>query len=115
MVYKDAPRDINARTKEGIRMRLPGKLNLALLLCAFGAINWSLVGSNSRLVRLQAQGTPTTAKGAQPVPALNGVPVFEPDTKWPVLPSDWSWGQVIGIFADSNGHVWTSSRSRISE
>jgi DNA-binding beta-propeller fold protein YncE len=52
---------------------------------------------------------------AQPVPALDGVPVFEPDPKWPVLPPDWSWGQVIGIFADSQGHVWTSSRSRITE
>jgi DNA-binding beta-propeller fold protein YncE len=54
--------------------------------------------------------------GAQPPrAALNGVPVFEADPKWPVLPPDWTWGQVIGIFADSRGHVWTSSRSRISE
>ena len=53
----------------------------------------------------------TTQAGA----ALNGVPVFEADPKWPVLPADWTWGQVIGIFADSRGHVWTSSRSRISE
>jgi NHL repeat-containing protein len=51
----------------------------------------------------------------RPVAALNGVPVFEADPKWPVLPADWTWGQVIGIFADSQGHVWTSSRSRISE
>ena len=43
------------------------------------------------------------------------MPVFEADPKWPVLPPDWTWGQVIGIFADSRGHVWTSSRSRISE
>ena len=48
-------------------------------------------------------------------PPLNGVPVFEPDPTWPQLPPDWSWGQVIGIFADARGHVWTSSRSRISE
>ena len=48
-------------------------------------------------------------------PALNGVPVFQADPKWPVVPADWTWGQVIGIFADSRGHVWTSSRSRISE
>jgi DNA-binding beta-propeller fold protein YncE len=52
---------------------------------------------------------------AKPASALNGVPVFEADPKWPLLPSDWSWGQVIGIFADARGHVWTSSRSRISE
>jgi sugar lactone lactonase YvrE len=48
-------------------------------------------------------------------PALNGVPVFQVDPKWPILPADWTWGQVIGIFADAQGHVWTSSRSRISE
>ena len=34
---------------------------------------------------------------------------------WPTLPADFIWGQVIGIFADSKGHVWTSSRGRISE
>ena len=49
------------------------------------------------------------------VPALAGVPTFEPDPDWPVLPKDFTFGQVIGIFADSRGHVWTSSRSRISE
>jgi DNA-binding beta-propeller fold protein YncE len=58
----------------------------------------------------KAQGTPP-----QPVPALSGVPVFQADPKWPILPQDWSWGQVIGIFADSRGHVWTSNRSRITE
>jgi DNA-binding beta-propeller fold protein YncE len=47
--------------------------------------------------------------------ALKGVPAFKADPNWPVLPPDWNWGQVIGIFADSRGHVWTSSRSRISE
>jgi DNA-binding beta-propeller fold protein YncE len=47
--------------------------------------------------------------------ALDGVPVFRADPKWPALPPDFTWGQVIGIFADSRGHVWTSSRSRISE
>jgi DNA-binding beta-propeller fold protein YncE len=50
-----------------------------------------------------------------PAAALAGVPIFAADPKWPVLPSDFTWGQVIGIFADSRGHVWTSSRSRISE
>jgi DNA-binding beta-propeller fold protein YncE len=55
------------------------------------------------------------SRETQAVPTLTGVPIFEADPKWPVLPPDWSWGQVIGIFADSRGHVWTSSRSRISE
>jgi DNA-binding beta-propeller fold protein YncE len=56
--------------------------------------------------------------GAQQRPAappLTGVPAFKADPNWPVLPADWTWGQVIGIFADARGHVWTSSRSRISE
>jgi DNA-binding beta-propeller fold protein YncE len=47
--------------------------------------------------------------------ALSGVPTFQVDAGWPKLPADWTWGQVIGIFADSMGHVWTSSRNRISE
>jgi DNA-binding beta-propeller fold protein YncE len=61
-------------------------------------------------------GALLAADGAQaPVPALAGVPVFTVDPAWPMLPADWTWGQVIGIFADSRGHVWMSSRSRISE
>jgi DNA-binding beta-propeller fold protein YncE len=54
----------------------------------------------------------TRAGQAAPLP---GVPQFRPEPNWPVLPADWTWGQVIGIYADSRGHVWTSSRSRISE
>ena len=57
---------------------------------------------------------PNPPVSAQPA-ALAGVPIFEADPKWPVLPADFTWGQVIGIFADGKGHVWTSSRSRISE
>ncbi len=51
----------------------------------------------------------------KPVAALNGVPTFKADPKWPALPADWQWGQVLGIFADSRGHVWLSNRSVISE
>ncbi|MBM3780511.1 MAG: hypothetical protein FJW29_02380 [Acidobacteria bacterium] len=46
---------------------------------------------------------------------LAGRPTFAADTAWPVAPEGWKWGQVIGIFADARGHVWTSSSSRISE
>ena len=42
-------------------------------------------------------------------------PTFQADPNWPVLPDDFEWGQVIGIAADSRGHVWTSSRSQIAE
>ena len=58
----------------------------------------------------RAQGAATS-----PVAPLTGTPAFQVDPAWPVLPADWTWGQVIGIFADARGHVWTSSRSRISE
>ena len=51
----------------------------------------------------------------QPAAPLKGVPQFTADPKWPVLPDGFTWGQVIGIFADSKGHVWTSSRGRIAE
>ena len=55
------------------------------------------------------------APAGRAAPALNGTPIFEVDPNWPTTPPDWTWGQVIGIFADSRGHVWTSNRSRISE
>ncbi len=63
-------------------------------------------------------GASMLAAGEQsrpPAAPLTGVPQFEADASWPKLPADWSWGQVIGIFADTQGHVWTSSRSRIAE
>jgi DNA-binding beta-propeller fold protein YncE len=66
--------------------------------------------SAAALIVAEAQTKPP-----QPIKALDGVPVFEADPKWPVLPADWKWGQVIGIFADAQGHVWTSSSSRITE
>ena len=67
------------------------------------------------LAALTSSGVTAQGTAPQPVPALNGVPVFQADPKWPILPQDWTWGQVIGIFADSRGHVWTSNRSRITE
>jgi hypothetical protein len=58
---------------------------------------------------------PISFSAQQSAPVLKGVPQFAADPKWPLLPADFTWGQVIGIFADSKGHVWTSSRGRISE
>jgi DNA-binding beta-propeller fold protein YncE len=72
-------------------------------------MGWMLVACTVTAV-VHAQSTPAPA-GA----ALDGIPIFTADPKWPILPADWTWGQVIGIFADARGHVWTSSRSRISE
>ena len=51
----------------------------------------------------------TTAGQAPPVPQ------FKPEPDFFKPPADFKWGQVIGIFADSRGHVWTSSSGRISE
>jgi DNA-binding beta-propeller fold protein YncE len=42
-------------------------------------------------------------------------PSFRPDPAFFKLPADFKWGQVIGIFADSRRHVWTSSSGRIAE
>ena len=50
------------------------------------------------------------ASGGQTPP-----PSFKADPDWFKLPADFKWGQVIGIFADSKGHVWTSSQGRIAE
>ena len=47
--------------------------------------------------------------------AAAGVPTFQADPNWPLLPADFEWGLVIGIVADSRGHVWTSSSSEIAE
>jgi len=60
-------------------------------------------------------GAAAQTSAGQTAAALGGVPVFKTDPTWPTLPADFTWGQVIGIFADSRGHVWTSNRSRISE
>jgi DNA-binding beta-propeller fold protein YncE len=59
--------------------------------------------------------SPVPFTGSEQMAPLKGVPQFAVDPKWPVLPDGFTWGQVIGIFADSKGHVWTSSRGRISE
>lgn len=52
---------------------------------------------------------------AREAPDVVMVPAFEPDAAWPTLPADFQWGQVIGIYADSRGSVWTSARSMIQE
>ena len=55
---------------------------------------------------------PEATEGPQ---APLAVPTFQGDASWPILPAGFEWGQVIGIAADSRGHVWTSSRSVIAE
>jgi DNA-binding beta-propeller fold protein YncE len=60
------------------------------------------------------QGADNASQAGDDV-VLDGVPTFETDPNWPILPDSFRWGQVIGINADADGHVWTSSSSRISE
>ncbi len=67
------------------------------------------------LLGLAAPGVLGQTPGPAPAPPLSGVPQFAADPSWPVLPPEWRWGQVIGIFADRRGHVWTSTGGRISE
>jgi len=43
------------------------------------------------------------------------VPVFEPDTAWPDLPSDWVVSSGLGLFVDANDHVWVSHRAELIE
>lgn len=74
-----------------------------------------MVGVAAGLV-LAGTGLPARTAGASQAAAPpSGIPRFEVDPSWPKLPADFTWGQVIGIFADAKGHVWTSSRSRIAE
>lgn len=86
-------------------MRLLKKVKLALFTLVLASMALSSLG----------RGVPFQAKTTQSGATLSGIPVFEADPTWPAPPADWTWGQVIGIFADARGHVWTSSRSRISE
>jgi DNA-binding beta-propeller fold protein YncE len=78
-------------------------------------LNRLTVGAGAVFVAAALTSGTQARQAVKPVPALAGVPQFQADPKWPVLPPDWKWGQVIGIFADSRGHVWTSSSSRIAE
>jgi hypothetical protein len=49
---------------------------------------------------------PAAAQGNAP----GRVPIFEVDPKWPEIPPQYAMGQVGGIHADSQNHVWISSR-----
>ena len=43
--------------------------------------------------------------------AQGGVPKFEPDPYWPkVLPHNWIFGQVSGVYVDSHDHIWVIHR-----
>jgi DNA-binding beta-propeller fold protein YncE len=50
-----------------------------------------------------------------PAVVLDGVPTFEGVPNWPTVPAGFNWGQVIGIYAEENGHVWTSGASTVAE
>jgi len=48
-------------------------------------------------------------------PETQLIPVFEPDTSWPDLPSDWVVSSGLGLFVDANDHVWVSHRAELIE
>ena len=52
-----------------------------------------------------ASGPFVGAQAVKPAPPLSGIPRFEPDPKWPVLPPDWTWGQVIGMPKHTNDRL----------
>jgi DNA-binding beta-propeller fold protein YncE len=97
----------------GFRYARPAESQEALMIRRAQTIiaGTAILIVTSVLIARPGAQSPAAGKTA----ALNGIPMFEADPNWPVLPSGFTWGQVIGIFADSRGHVWTSSRSRISE
>ena len=74
------------------------------------------------LVLLAVLGScaPAVDSGEAPDPevaadVVDGVPVFEVDPSWPPLPDDWTWGQVLGINADAQDHVWLTTGGRVAE
>jgi hypothetical protein len=68
---------------------LPAALALTLLLPAAGAAQ----GANAR----PAPGSPTA----------ENLPIYEVDPTWrPILPNDWILGDIRGLFADDDDHLW---------
>ncbi len=52
-----------------------------------------------------AQGA--NAKPAPGSPTADRLPIYEIDPTWPpTLPNDWIWGDIRGIFADDEDHLW---------
>lgn len=74
-----------------------------------GVKMWRGVGFLAAIVALAVIYTggqePTAAQTAQ-----TRLPLFEVDPNWPDVPADLAMGQVGGIDADAQDHVWVSSR-----
>ena len=46
----------------------------------------------------------------------NGVPSFESDMGWPAsMPEGFEWGQVLGVNADAQDHVWVTTGGQVAE
>jgi DNA-binding beta-propeller fold protein YncE len=58
------------------------------------------------------EGTP--AAGSSPGED-DRVPVFAVDPRWPVVPADWQWDEVIGIAADGQDSIWLTTMARVAE
>jgi DNA-binding beta-propeller fold protein YncE len=52
-----------------------------------------------------AQGA--NAEAAPGSPTADNLPIYELDPTWPpTLPNDWIWGDIRGLFADDEDHLW---------
>lgn len=73
-----------------------------------------MTASHLLAVLLAALVLPATAAGqganARPAagsPTADRLPVYEIDPTWrPVLPNDWIWGDIRGLFVDDRDHLW---------
>ena len=72
------------------------------------------VASLSRAVSVLIAAAALIGTTALPRVAHAGdIPTFAVDPSWPKpLPNNWIIGQVGGITADSNGHIWVFHRPR---
>jgi DNA-binding beta-propeller fold protein YncE len=73
-----------------------------LFACGFGLA----------LACLNACSAPPAADVTAPTTEM---PVFEVDPRWPSVPPDWTWDEVIGIAVDANNHVWLTTEGRVGE
>jgi hypothetical protein len=71
-------------------------MNVRLVALAMWCVLPALVAAQGANARV-APGSPTA----------DNLPVYVLDPTWPpTLPNDWIWGDIRGLFADENDHLW---------
>ena len=88
-----------------VRKKLPGVISLPTTLLAAVLV----------VVTVTCAAPDATESADADAGMSDGMPQFEPVEGWFQLPDGFEWGQVIGIYADGGGHVWTSNASQIRE